>query len=162
MCNWTSVRFCIRHKPELEKDWPYISSAERGLGMLGDSRPTSVSRRGNPILSCIRHSTAEQPTEGIAQCDVLAQNLGRMWKLLDALRGWNRAGGRAIRPVHWKAAEETEFVQFGEKETEGRPHCSAQFLKEEQWRVRCSLLPRIQWQSLEWLKAALGEFKIWH
>lgn len=149
MCNWTSVRFCIRHKPELEKDWLYISCAEKSLVVLVDSRPTSVSRTGNPILRCIRHSTTQQPTEGIVECDVFAQNLGRMWKLLDALRGGNRAGGRATRPVQWEAAEQTEFVQFGEKETEGRPHCSLRPLKEGQWRARCSLLPKIQWQSLE-------------
>ena len=53
-----------RHKYKLGEEWLESSPAERGVGMLADSRLSMsqqcvlASRRGNCILGCLKHSVS--------------------------------------------------------------------------------------------------------
>ena len=136
------------------------------------SRPGS--QEGNGVLGCVQHSTASRSKEGISRCVQRWCGLtsSTVWRsgpcnFRRISRAFNVSrGGQQRWWLGWKAcpvrSEDTGFVQFGEKEVEGQPHCSLQVPEEGKWRRRCwSLLPGIQCQDM-WLKAASvrGRFRL--
>jgi len=111
-----------------------------------------AARRANLcILGCIKHRTTSHSRERIIPlCSAFVrphlEYCVQFWapqskKDVKVLECVQRRATKLVRGLEVISCEEQlrtlEFVQFGEKEVEGRPHCSLGLPEVGKWRGRC-------------------------